>query len=360
MQYVKVYVVTLISGDSSIKILPMIDLHASDLTCIYSTLHFLCKEAEKYGVMPIITFDQPLWWKSLLMIQDEPASSPLKNIVLILGGFHMQMSFLGSIGHLMTGTGLEECLETVYASNSVTHMLSGKSIQRAVRGHFLVNTALNALITKKAETIFPYIDWRKLMAESADLYDQLISLEITSNDLHLNELLKSMNVHFTKIKTKLQEHRTAKIWIQYTDMIDLLRDFIRSERTGNWKLHLATLQKMIPYFAAAGHNNYAKSVHIYLQQMKQLEHNHPDVYNNFMKGHHVVRRSDRFWAGLSCDLTIEQSLMRAAKSRGGLTRGGGISEDQRMVWIQSMPACAEINIAMQKITNLYYETSEGK
>lgn len=336
----------------------MIDMQASDATCIYSTLHFLCNEAEKFGVTAVITFDQPLWWKASLIIQDEPVSSRLKKIVLMLGGFHMQMSFLGSIGHLMTGTGLEECLETVYASNSVIHMLSGKSVQRAVRGHFLVNTALNALITKKSETILPEVDWSSLLAESADLYDQLISLEITSDDLHLNELLKSLKKSFLKIKEKLQKHRTAKIWIQYMDMVDLLRDFIRSERTGNWKLHLETVRKMIPYFAAAGHNNYAKSAQIYLQQMVQLEHNHPDVYSHFMKGNHVVRRSDRFWAGLSCDLTIEQTLMRAAKSRGGFTRGGGSSEDQRMVWIQSMPACAEINIAMQKITNLYYETSE--
>lgn len=117
----------------------MIDMNPSDLSCIYSTLHFLCDEAEKYGLTHIITFDRPLYYKSLLIIQDEPASSRLKKIVLILGGFHMEMSFVGSIGHLMTGSGLQECFETVYASNSVVHMLSGKSIQRAVRGHFIIN-----------------------------------------------------------------------------------------------------------------------------------------------------------------------------------------------------------------------------
>ncbi|XP_037043653.1 uncharacterized protein LOC119079700 [Bradysia coprophila] len=345
-------------GNSSIKVLPMIDLAASDPTCIFSALHFLCKEAEKYGVTPIITFDQPLWWKASLIIQDEPVSSRLKKIVLLLGGFHMQMSFLGSIGYLMTGTGLQECLETVYAPNSVIHMLSGKAIQRAVRGHFLVSTAVNALITKKAESILPKIDWNTLFAESADLYDQLISLQLDSDELCSNKLLKSLTQHFTEIKNKLLDHRTAKLWIQYIEMVDLLRDFIRSERTGNWKLHLATVQKKIPYFIAAGHNNYAKSSQIYLKRMQQLEHSHPDVYKHFMSGHHVVRRSDRFWAGLSCDLTIEQTLMRAAKSRGGFTRGGGCSEVQRMVWIQSMPACTEVNIAMQKITHLHYETSE--
>ena len=31
--------------------------------------------------------------------------------------------------------------------------------------------------------------------------------------------------------------------------------------------------------------------------------------------------TDRYWAGLSTDLTIEQVLMRSAKTHGGLTRG---------------------------------------
>ena len=43
----------------------------------------------------------------------------------------MMMSFLGSIGCLMSGSGLSEALETVYGSNSVLHMLSGKAVARA-------------------------------------------------------------------------------------------------------------------------------------------------------------------------------------------------------------------------------------
>ena len=33
-------------------------------------------------------------------------------------------------------------------------------------------------------------------------------------------------------------------------------------------------------------------------------------------GFHCVRRSNRFWAGLSTDLVIEQVMMKAIKSRG--------------------------------------------
>ncbi len=77
--------------------------------------------------------------------------------------------------------------------------------------------------------------------------------------------------------------------------------------------------------------------------MSKLKDEHPDVYQRFEEGFHVVRRSDRLWAGLSVDLTIEQVLMRSMKTSGGLTRGRGMTEQQRLIWLLSMPACAEVN-----------------
>ncbi len=84
--------------------------------------------------------------------------------------------------------------------------------------------------------------------------------------------------------------------------------------------------------------------------MLQLEKNHPDVFGRFMAGRHAVRRSDRFWAGLSSDLVIEQTLMRTMKTTGGLTRGRGMAGAQRAQWLLSMPLCSGINGAMQSIT----------
>ena len=144
----------------------------------------------------------------------------------------------------------------------------------------------------------------------------------------------------------------------YMKLIDIVRNFLRSERTGDWKLHLATLQNMLPYFAASGHNLYTKSVYLYLQKMWKLEDSNPDIYSKFMDGLHVVRRSDRYWAGLSPDLVIEQVLMRSLKTTGGLTRGRGMTETQRLVWCLSRPICAEVNDAMQQLTSVKYATSE--
>lgn len=137
-------------GKSTQLFLPMIDLTPSNPTCVRSTLEYLCDIANKQGVTPIITFDQQLYWIAYMVIEDQPSTSRLRKVVLLLGGFHTQMSFLGAIGHIMDGSGLKEMIAQVYAEGSVDHMLSGKAVSRAVRGHLLVDSALNILSTSAA------------------------------------------------------------------------------------------------------------------------------------------------------------------------------------------------------------------
>ena len=74
---------------------------------------------------PCVTFDQPLWLKAVEIIK-----AKAMNTVCRLGGFHTLMSFLGSIGSMMKGSGLEEVLENVYGPNAVKHIISGKAYAR--------------------------------------------------------------------------------------------------------------------------------------------------------------------------------------------------------------------------------------
>ena len=135
------------------------------------------------------------------------------------------------------------------------------------------------------------------------------------------------------------------------DMVDILCKYIQAEHTCNWELHLQAVSEMLPYLAASGHNNYTKSALLFLQRMSHLQEDHPEVYQHFQDGLHVIKRSDHYWAGLSSDLVIEQVLMRSMNTSGGLTRGRGMTELQRVIWSLAMPACAEVNRAMQKLYN---------
>lgn len=296
-------------GKSSVTFLPVIDLDPSNTTCIYSTLKFVEAECKRQHTKPILTFDQPLYWKAQLILASESPESGLLSIILRLGGFHAEMSFLGCIGSIMSGSGIEELLEIVYASNNVGHMLTGKAVQRAVRGHLLVENALNAIVTAETFNIslpkahvtenteeaglvnhrktaeraateeLPVIqgDVPEVLQRAVQLYDKCMAGEIGVDEICSESLLDVAKHKVDIQRMELAKYPTARLWLQYMDFVALLRQFIQAERTGNWELHLQSLREMLPIFAAAGHNLYAKSVYIYLQQMLQLDAKHADV-----------------------------------------------------------------------------------
>ena len=50
--------------------------------------------------------------------------------------------------------------------------------------------------------------------------------------------------------------------------------------------------------------------------------------------------------------------MRSLKTDGGLTRGRGMTEQQRLTWLLAMPTCAATNRAMQELTGVLYDSGE--
>ncbi len=104
---------------------------------------------------------------------------------------------------------------------------------------------------------------------------------------------------------------------------------------------------MLPYLAATGHNNYTKSIVLFLEKMQLLPESHPSVFAKFHNGLFVVRRTDKYWSGIFSDLFIEQVLMSNVKSIGGLAWGRGFSETTRLLFLLSMPARGEMCKALQ-------------
>ena len=116
------------SRKSSVTMLPIINLPATDMTAIFSLLSFIEEQTKKTKfTTTVVTFDQPLYLKAYEIVLTKEM-----DIFLRLGGFHQLMSFLGSIGCVMEGSGLREALETVYAALLMCHMMTGKAIARSI------------------------------------------------------------------------------------------------------------------------------------------------------------------------------------------------------------------------------------
>ena len=92
--------------------------------------------------------------------------------------------------------------------------------------------------------------------------DGTISLEDAINSSTPNDL----EVILADWRTAMQPYGTARLWMQYQRMIAILSAFVRSVRIGSWPLYLQSLYDMRPYIAAAGHNNYTKSLALFIQK----------------------------------------------------------------------------------------------
>ena len=246
-----------------IDILPFVNHDPNQPDTLHSALSFVEECSRKYDFGPVpVTFDQPLYIKAAEIVA---SSSDITNVFVRLGGFHFFMSFLGSIGHIMSESGLKTLWETVYASKSVNHMLTGHAYARALRAHMLSAAAISGHLI---ETSGGLTEDHK--SKLASLHDTLLNnkspeeeqenalnqISYILDDVQMNESLSS---------------RTGKLWTEYLKMVRLLLLFIRAERTGDWDLHLYCTARMIPVLHAGGHTAYAKSARLYLDQMKGLQ-----------------------------------------------------------------------------------------
>ena len=124
----------------------------------------------------------------------------------------------------------------------------------------------------------------KVLVASA-MNDTNTAVDYLLNSKEIKVLTK--NIQYLKDKLSATS-RTAKLWIQHLDYVQVLKLFMRAERTGNWSLHFVALSKMINVFAATGHINYAKCARVHLQNICT---NIPWAYSNFAEhGYHTEKK----------------------------------------------------------------------
>ena len=220
--------------------LPIIDLSPSDMTCIYSTLRYVSNLAFTYKIPCIITFDQPLFWKSSKII-NETTDPEFDKITLLLGTFHIAVNLLGCIGEIMNNSGFENILEEIYGGNAVQHMLQGKAFSRALRGNLIVVQALSSLLYEKA-----FLEEVNLSTLS-NLYENLVNKTYSCNEIENNTYLIDMQENIELITRKMiEETKTSKLWIGYIKIVSMIQNLIKAVR----------LCSVIPYIYLQFKNHY--------------------------------------------------------------------------------------------------------
>lgn len=98
-------------------------------------------------------------------------------------------------------------------------------------------------------------------------------------------------------------------------MVDILLQFIKAERSGNWDLYLSALAEMTPHCFAMDRPNYAQWLPVYIVDMNMLESRHRKVHEEFLAENFSVSRSGLPFSQMSTDMALEQSINRIQSQR---------------------------------------------
>ena len=261
-----------------------------------------------------------------------------------LGGFHIALNFLAVLGKRYQSSGIEDVLIESGTSRPgiVMSLMKGKSYNMGVRAHKLTMEALFRLLWQaflyrlNAESQQPL----KANVEEKWIFDSMKSFNLALKrkenvpqraESMTRELKTMMELSDSFQRAESAQSPIFSFWEEYIRMVIMLLQFVKAERTGNWRLHLQAASAMAPYFFEHDHQNYARWLPIDLADMGQLEQKHPAVYQHFMQGDHAISRSSQPFASMWTDMALEQSINLDSKSKGSIV-GISLNADAVQRW----------------------------
>lgn len=269
----------------------------------------------------VITLDMGLYKpaKQLQMSRND-----LDHIVLRPGELHVVMAQLRCIGAYIENSGLDLCWTeaNLYGPATVKQILEGKHVKRGLQAHMVTLEALFNLYQDEFFQEFPHI--LPIITAASEHLDQSCNngtFEVTPEaHKNLEETIKShcvLNL-ITQFDSKMTSKPVSCVMLQYMQMVMNMMLFIRSVRTGNWKLHLATLATFSKYFFAHDKLNYAQMIPLYLAEMQSLEDTDNNIYQEFLDGNWVVNKNSKVsFCAIGADHALEH-INRSMKVAGGL------------------------------------------
>ena len=103
--------------------------------------------------------------------------------------------------------------------------------------------------------------------------------------------------------------------------MSILKALIAADREGDWQAHLQAMQNLLPGFRECDSIKYLRYASWYVEKMRKLPQDHPEIYVKFMQGHFVVKQNSGEFNAVAPDMKPEQTIQRSKKNvKGSLVR----------------------------------------
>ena len=326
--------------------MPILQAQADENDTMVTVINKFRKVSEHLGQShTVIVADQPLYSRAKELIWANPDDFP--GVIMVQGHLHVLFNFLKVIGKHIESAGLEDIwVESgLFAPNSINAIMEGKAYYRAVRGHTLAYEALWRIRWKLFEAWLE--ESTQKLDDNTDI-DKVVSL-LNTKQSRYDEATKEAVEHSASIllngstmklleefNIKFAEQPNFKFWSTYLELVEILLDFIRANREGNWTLHLDSFEAMLPWMSLYDHVNYARWGPVYLTDMKELPFTAPEVHREFQMGNFVVKRSSHHFNQVPVDQATEwiNGMCKVSNGIIGITRNDPARDRFCVTWAE--------------------------
>ena len=139
--------------------------------------------------------------------------------------------------------------------------LTGHAYSRAIRGNILIQNAL-------ANIIFSLID---LSDEEVLVLNNLFNL-VGKSEFHTllknDEFKEIKNKFLNKLESIKENGPTARLWILYFNMVDLAKQFIQAEKSGNWSMHLQDMNNLENIMDVMEYDKFSRSGYFTIRRIE--------------------------------------------------------------------------------------------
>lgn len=295
----------------------------------------------------VLTADMAIFLIAKL-IQMQPENY-FPKMVLRIGTFHLQKNWLHCLGQYLEGCGIEDILHKadIYEKTTVKAIFGGKHYNRGVRANKLIYESIKILQISQFFETCDNTRTLELVLATPELKSLRNSISNGNRDEQdAANILRCFNIICKKAKDskfielfdefinrRCQESKLFLFLENYCKMVETLFESLKADREGDFKLHLSSTRKMLPFFFAMNHPLYARGVSLYLQDMLKLP---KSVEEDLKRGMVSVKRVKGKFNGVGGDLALEQSQNKSSAIPGGLV---GITRSEKLMqqWLMLYP-----------------------
>ena len=348
---------------SKVGYLPLIPQPPTDASVMKEAMIRIVKTAHALGdEWVLITGDQATY--ELARAVRDSDRNQFEKVVLLLGGFHQALNFMGAICKIFRGCGMEALIaEAGLCSEGTARKIFGDKADyyQTLHAIRILNEATWQLL------------W-EMFQDSSDV-DAIVTVQvsrvvsaITRNSASHSEvllLIRESRSHITKLMNDLKaflktlaRKPNSVFWGNFLDMSDILLRLLYCQWEGDWYGHLSESTAMLPYLTAAGHYKYGhESLPLYLCEMKGLAFTAPDVHAAMEQGLFVARRTSGAHNAISPDMLLEQTYNTDATEQSGLDKTAG-DPAARTKWVLTKPLTAEVSAKLKDMIGLSHSSDD--